>query len=102
VADPLSAIIGIRYGKNKVVKHKTVEGSLAFFFSNLIITFLVFFWWTSFLNIMLGPVILLSILTAISTSLFEMIPLRLDDNLTIPLFTAGVTLLLCTLLSIPL
>jgi dolichol kinase len=102
IADPLSAIIGIKYGKTKLVKHKTIEGSLAFFFSNLIITFLVFFWWTSFLKVMLGPVILLSFLTAFSTSLFEMIPLRLDDNLTIPLFTAGVTLLLCTLLSIPL
>lgn len=102
VADPLSAIIGIKYGKTKVVSHKSVEGSLAFFFSSLIITFLVFFWWSSYLKIMLGPVILLSFLTALSTSLFEMIPLRLDDNLTIPLFTAGMTLLLSTLLSIPL
>jgi dolichol kinase len=102
VADPLSAIIGIKYGKTRVVQHKSLEGSLAFFISNFIITFLVFFWWTSFLKVMIWPVILLSFLNALTTSAFEMIPLRLDDNLTIPLFTAGMTLLLCTLLSIPL
>ncbi len=31
IADPLSAIIGIRFGKHKIVSHKSIEGSLAFF-----------------------------------------------------------------------
>jgi dolichol kinase len=101
VADPLSAIIGIKYGKTKIVKGKSLEGSLAFFTASLIITFLVFFWWTSYLQIMLGSIILLSFLVAFIGSLFEMIPLRIDDNLTIPLFTAGMTLLLCSMLGIP-
>ncbi len=101
VADPLSAIIGIKYGKTKVVKNKSLEGSLAFFTASLLITFLVFFWWTSYLQIMLGSVILLSFLVALIGSLFEMIPLRIDDNLTIPLFTAGMTLLLCSMLGVP-
>jgi dolichol kinase len=101
IADPLSAIIGIRFGKTKVVENKSLEGSLAFFGSCFLITFLVFFWWTSFLQIMLGTIILLSFLVAIICSLFEMIPLRIDDNLTIPLFTAGMTLLLCSMLSVP-
>lgn len=102
VADPLSAIIGIRFGKTKVVEGKSVEGSLAFFGASFVITFLVFFWWTSYLQIMLGTIILLSFLVAFLGSLFEMIPLRIDDNLTIPLFTAGMTLLLCSMLSVPL
>lgn len=101
VADPMSAIIGIKYGKTKIVPHKSLEGSLAFFVSSFLITFLVFFWWTSYLQIMLGSVILLSFLVAFIGSLFEMIPLRLDDNLTIPLFTAGMTLLLCSMLGVP-
>lgn len=101
IADPLSAIIGIRFGKTKVVENKSLEGSLAFFGSCFFITFLVFFWWTSFLQIMLGTIILLSFLVAFICSLFEMIPLRIDDNLTIPLFTAGMTLLLCSMLSVP-
>lgn len=102
VADPMSAIIGIKYGKTKVVPHKSLEGSLAFFVSSFLITFLVFFWWTSFLGSWVWPVVLLSFLVALITSIFEMIPLRIDDNLTIPLFTAGMTLLLCSILSIPL
>ena len=101
VADPMSAIIGIKYGKTKVVQGKSLEGSLAFFVTSFIITFLVFFWWTSYLQIMLSSVILLSFLVAFICSLFEMIPLRLDDNLTIPLFTAGMTLLLCSMLGVP-
>lgn len=101
VADPLSAIFGIRYGKTKIVPHKSLEGSLAFFISSFLITFLVFFWWTSFLKIMVGTILLLSFLVAITTSIFEMVPLRIDDNLTIPLFTAGMTLLLCSMLSVP-
>lgn len=101
VADPMSAIIGIKYGKTKVVPHKSLEGSLAFFVSSFVITFLVFFWWTSYLQIMLGSILLLSFLVAFIGSLFEMIPLRLDDNLTIPLFTAGMTLILCSMLGIP-
>ncbi len=100
VADPMSAIIGIKYGKTKVVAHKSVQGSTAFFVSNLIITYLVFSWWTGFDESMTGTIVLLSFLNALATSLFEMIPLRIDDNLTIPLFTAGMTLLLCSLLSI--
>ena len=102
VADPLSAIIGIRFGKKKISENKSFEGSVAFFLSSFIITFLVFFWWSSYLEIMLGPLLLLSFLVAICTTLFELIPLRIDDNLTIPLFTAGTTLLLCGLLGVPL
>lgn len=101
VADPLSAIIGIKYGKNKIVENKSLEGSLAFFFSTFFISFFVFYWWTSYVGEMLGTTILLSFLVAFFGSLFEMIPLRLDDNLTIPLFTAGMTLLLCSMLSVP-
>ena len=102
VADPLSAIIGIRFGKKKISENKSFEGSGAFFLSSFIITFLVFFWWSSYLEIMLGPLLLLSFLVAICTTLFELIPLRIDDNLTIPLFTAGTTLLLCGPLGVPL
>ena len=40
-ADPLSAIIGIRYGKRKLVKDKSIEGSLAFFTASFFVTFLI-------------------------------------------------------------
>lgn len=101
ISDPLSAIVGIRYGKTKLLANKSLEGSLAFFVSSFCISFLVFFWWTSFLKIMISSVLFLSFLVALFCTLFEILPLRLDDNLTIPLFTATITLLFCSLLSIP-
>ena len=102
VADPLSAIIGIKYGKTKLTEHKSVQGSSAFFISCFTVSFLVLFWSTSFLAVMVWPVIMASFCIALLASAFEIIPLRLDDNLTIPLFTALISLFLCTLLSIPL
>jgi dolichol kinase len=101
IADPMSAIIGIRYGKRKISEHKSVEGSLAFFTSTFILCFLVFFWWTGFLSSMLGTVLLLSFLVAVIVTAFELIPIRLDDNLTIPIFTAIILWPLCLLLDIP-
>ncbi|MDC1174805.1 SEC59/DGK1/VTE5 family protein [Bacteriovoracaceae bacterium] len=101
VADPLSAIFGIRFGKTRIVKNKSLEGSLAFFTSTFIISFSVLAWWTSLESGMVGSVVLTSFLTSFIVSSFEMIPLRIDDNLTIPLFTASILWPLCILLGIP-
>lgn len=92
IADPLSAIIGIKYGKRRIVPHKSLEGSAAFFISTFIICL-------SILTIFAGGtslgVILVTFAVAFAASGFEMLPLRIDDNLTIPLFTAFVLWILC-------
>src|SRR5437773_8074292 len=31
IADPVAAVVGIRYGRRRIARHKTAEGSLAFF-----------------------------------------------------------------------
>ncbi|MCT4642388.1 MAG: SEC59/DGK1/VTE5 family protein [Bacteriovoracaceae bacterium] len=85
IADPMSAIIGIRFGKRKIVSHKSLEGSAAFFISTLIISNIILF---NFVDASDGMIILLSLLIAFFTSCFEMIPLKIDDNLTIPLFVS--------------
>ena len=41
-ADPLSAIIGIRFGKHHIVKEKSVEGSLAFYICSFLAILMVF------------------------------------------------------------
>ncbi|MAF77427.1 MAG: hypothetical protein CME63_16860 [Halobacteriovoraceae bacterium] len=106
VADPLSAIIGIRYGRTKITEHKSLQGSGAFFLSCFTVSFLVFYWASHLSGQLgdysLGPIILCSFLIALTSSLFELIPLKLDDNLTIPLFTAFISLIYASLLSIPL
>ncbi len=95
-ADPLSAIIGIRFGKHRIVKHKSLEGSFAFFVTAFFAISIVFTlhgiygWqkWTTAFGV------------AFLASCFEMIPLKLDDNLTIPLFTAFLLWLFCATLGI--
>lgn len=92
IADPLSAIIGISFGKRKVVSHKTIEGSLAFFFSTLMITLYVLYAITDTNGIIL---LVVSLIIALLVSIFEMLPLKLDDNLTIPIFTAIISWPIC-------
>lgn len=86
ISDPLSALVGIRFGRNHWVKEKTVEGSTAF----LVSTFFCIFFVMKTMVIGVSPwkLVGLSFLTSLTVSGFEMIPLRIDDNLTIPLFTA--------------
>lgn len=97
VADPLSALIGIRFGRIRVVAHKSLEGSAAFFFGCFLSTTLVFLGYAPTTGTALG----LAFFVAFTVSVFEMVPIRLDDNLTIPLFTATITWLYCTVLAIP-
>src|SRR5436309_3120329 len=83
VADPLAAIVGIRFGRHRITRNRSLEGSLAFFAATLVIAALV-----------LGrdaDESRLTIAAAASTigiaaAVCEVLPLRIDDNLTIPLF----------------
>jgi len=89
IADPLSAIIGIKFGEHKLLGNKTFEGFLAFWISTTLITFfLVFPVVKVSVEISASKVILYSLSMGILVGLFELIPLKLDDNLTIPLFTS--------------
>ena len=82
IADPLSAIIGIRFGKRRVVSHKTLEGSAAFFVATFLISFFILYSGeTDFLWMTIGAASII----ALFSSIFEMLPIKLDDNLTIPL-----------------
>ncbi len=82
IADPLSAIVGITWGRRRVVSRKTVEGSLAFFFATAAISGLVLAWTTPMAPAVLATIALL--VAAVGT-VCEALPLRIDDNLTIPL-----------------
>ncbi|MCB0371006.1 MAG: hypothetical protein KDD45_16690 [Bdellovibrionales bacterium] len=81
VADPFASYFGIRYGKDKIYGHKTVQGFLAAFVicTAITIAFLIvndFAW---------DRVILLGVLSGLLGALAELIPVaKLDDNLTIP------------------
>ena len=75
ISDSFSAIIGKKYGSVKIYKEKTFEGSLAFFFSSLIIILLV-------------PGLNLShaIIAILFTTFVELYSTDIiDDNLSIPI-----------------
>jgi dolichol kinase len=95
IADPLAAVVGIRYGTHPLVRNRTLEGSGAFFGATLVISAVVLATTTA------GPAVAVAgaaVAIALVATLFELIPLRIDDNLTIPLavgFAAWVIPHLC-------
>jgi dolichol kinase len=85
IADPMSAIVGIKFGKHKISARKSWEGSIAFGVSCFFVVLFVVSYlfanplWKSFL---------VAFYVSVLAMFLEMIPIRLDDNLTIPLYTA--------------
>ena len=77
--DLASALIGIKFGKHKIFRHKTMEGFLAGMGTNLLVGWLL---------IPAFPAVFITM--AIVASMVELLTGKLDDNLTVPLF-AGFT-----------
>ena len=76
-SDTAAAIIGKMYGKTKIFK-KTLEGSLAFFVTSLIIILII----VPEVNLGLGLVAILA------ATIVESLPISVDDNLSVPLVIA--------------
>lgn len=74
--DLASALVGIKYGKHRINGGKTLEGFIAGFLMNLIIAS-IFLW--GYFPIIIGM--------AFVASVVELFTYKLDDNLTVPIFT---------------
>jgi dolichol kinase len=97
IADPLSALVGITWGKRRIVPGKSLEGSAAFFAATAAITATVLRTTTV---VAAGPIALAAVIIGIAGAVLEMLPLRLDDNLTIPLFVGFAGWVTCALVGI--
>ena len=76
--DPAASIIGVRWGKNRLVNHKSWEG----FAGGLVTGFLV--------SLMLGYSYAISFLLALLASVAELVTIaNWDDNFTLPILTAS-------------
>ncbi len=82
LGDPLSAIVGIKYGNHRLASGKSLEGSGAFFVACFFAVMLIFDQGP------FGARLALAFWHATLMALFEQVPLRLDDNLTIPITSA--------------
>ncbi len=99
IADPLAAMVGISWGRRQIAPHRTVEGTLAFFLAALVVSLVVLFFAT---GASYATVAGASFLLALAATSFEMVPLRLDDNLTIPLFVGFAGWIVCAAVGVPL
>ena len=82
--DAASAIIGTKYGSIKLVRKKSFQGSLAFLAICLLVGFL--------LGNLPGLILpfLLILIGALVATIVELIPIPIDDNLTVPVITGVV------------
>lgn len=84
-ADPIASFVGIRYGKDKLFGHKSLQGFIAAF---VVCTSLSLVYMLS-LDRSLDRVIVFSLLSGAVGALAELIPVaKLDDNFTLPVFSA--------------
>jgi dolichol kinase len=79
--DAAAAIIGTKYGKVKI-GNKSLEGSLAFFITTMVIA-LIFSQWT---GIRIHLIVL--IFGAIAATITEALPIEINDNLTVAIASA--------------
>ena len=89
-ADPLASYIGIKYGKDKLFGHKSVQGFIAAFVVCSFVCFLFLFY-----NQIQEHIFLFSLLAGLIGGLAELVPFaKLDDNFTMPVLSSiGLTLL---------
>lgn len=79
LGDPVAAIVGTRWGRRRIVGEKSVEGAVANFIVAFAVSYLVGTW----LFVSPRP-FLLGLIGGASSVIAELLPLKIDDNLTIP------------------
>ena len=85
VGDALASIVGIKYGRRKIWgTNRSLEGTTAFF----LFSFLVLLPFLGFVK---------ALIVSFSSALVEALPLKLDDNFTVPVVAGLVYYLMCGL-----
>lgn len=85
VADPLASYIGIRFGKDKLIGNKSLQGSLA----ALVACFVVSLLFYRAQGLMQDRLFIACLLTGLIGAAAELIPVgKLDDNFIFPVATA--------------
>lgn len=96
-ADPLSAIVGIRFGKHKISETRSYEGSFAFFICTFFCSLFVL---SGYYYGITPSIIIISFILGCSVTILDLFPMKIDDNLTIPLFTSSMLWILTALFGI--
>ena len=84
-ADPIASFIGIKYGKDKIFDHKSLQGFMAAYF----VCFGCSLIYMLFHNYAPDRSLVFCILAGLVGSLAELVPVfNLDDNLTLPVLSS--------------
>lgn len=86
IGDPVAATVGTLWGRHPIVGKKSLEGALANLFCSGIATFLVAM---TYFHYSLGRALALGVVGGLISAIVELCPLRIDDNFTIPVLSAG-------------
>lgn len=89
-ADPIASYVGIKYGKDKLFGHKSLQGFIAAFVVCTALCFLFLFY-----SRIQDYILIVSLLAGLVGALAELIPMaKLDDNFTMPVISSiGLTVL---------
>ena len=86
IGDPISSIIGILYGKDKILRNKSLQGTLGEFAVCTLISVIYF----QMTGIMADRLILVSLIGGLIGAFSELVPIwKMDDNFTIPVLSAA-------------
>lgn len=84
-ADPIASFVGIRYGRDKIFKHKSLQGTIAAY----VVCTIVSFGYVLAMNQPVDRTIVFSLVAGAVGALAELVPVaHLDDNFTLPVFSA--------------
>lgn len=83
-ADPIASFVGIKYGKDKIFGHKSVQGFVAAF---VVCALLCYIYLSS--NHVVHFILIVSLVAGLIGALAELVPLaKLDDNFTMPVISS--------------
>jgi diacylglycerol kinase (CTP) len=83
--DPVASFCGIRYGKDRIIGKKTLQGTLGAFAVCTVIAALYYY----FNNLMVERLLIVAPLSGLIGALAELVPIgKLDDNFTFPVISA--------------
>jgi dolichol kinase len=99
IADPAAAVVGITWGRRKLGQDRSLEGSGAFFGATLVIAIAVL---AGTAPTTVPVIVAMSLVIALAAAACELLPLRIDDNMTIPLFVGFTTWIVAGLFGVPL
>lgn len=84
--DPVASFFGLRFGKDRIIGNKTLQGTMAAFVVCAVIASIYYY----FNNLMTERLLIVAPISGLIGALAELLPVgKMDDNLTFPLIAGG-------------